>query len=185
MTRPTLQASLRSVSEARHISSRQPHTRAWQALRSASPAVLSGSNPPVVTRRGLPHRRLRPCRSKPLNIRSCPTIAASVNAGGLGRVPGVRPRVQPYFLRGPLRLLLIVLLGSPACIFHAGTLVVIRHDSGYDMLVFRPSIAYQQLLFSDAGITRGETYTVYSGVPQRVKWSTVSTSGRPRTQAPR
>jgi hypothetical protein len=45
----------------------------------------------------------------------------------------------------------------------AGTLVVIRHDFGHDMLVFRPSIDYEQLLFSDAGITEGETYTVYTG----------------------
>jgi hypothetical protein len=45
----------------------------------------------------------------------------------------------------------------------AGTLVVIRDQTGHDILAFAPSMDYEQLLFSNVTITEGETYTVYSG----------------------
>lgn len=45
----------------------------------------------------------------------------------------------------------------------AGALAVIRDEAGEDLLVFAPSIDYQQLLFSDAAIAEGVTYTVFSG----------------------
>ncbi len=54
----------------------------------------------------------------------------------------------------------VVTFGAPQA---ADTLVVIRNQDGEDVLVFAPAIAYQQLLYSDAGLADDVTYTVYSG----------------------
>ena len=45
----------------------------------------------------------------------------------------------------------------------ANTLVVIQNSAGEDLLVFAPALPFRQLLFSDAGIAAGETYTYFTG----------------------
>ncbi len=45
----------------------------------------------------------------------------------------------------------------------AGTLIVVRDESGNDLLAFAPANDYRQLIFSSPELTDGVTYTVYAG----------------------